>query len=312
MAACAVVELASGEECHGQENYCHHDRSRDRSGRDLPCKSRYFAECDDKENAHQCAQDRQNEGGDGQGERESLDAFKCPGVLLDAQHAGNIVGRKGGDDAGDQGVVLQKADVADLHSDNGGGQRRAEQSGESGAHAGHDHDPPGAFGEMESFAHLVAEASADLQRGAFSAHRSAQEVGQYGGAEDERRHCSGNALIAGDREQNGVGSLAVVELLVEEDDQRGADGHQEDDPGVFRSQFCGVIDAQRENAGDEADKRAAQKSVDQEFDHLSDPCFDLEKDRFQLVSEVAVIKVHNFPLVSPAPADWRVNRRIIL
>ena len=28
MAACAVVELASGEECHGQENYCHHDRSR--------------------------------------------------------------------------------------------------------------------------------------------------------------------------------------------------------------------------------------------------------------------------------------------
>ena len=216
-------------------------------------------------------------------------------MFLHAQHGGNVVGRQGGDHAGNQRVVLQKPDVADLHGDDRGGQRRPKESGESGTHTGHDHDAPCTVGEVESLTHLIAEAAADLQGGTFTAHGSAKEMGGDRGAEDQRRKGSGNALVPRDREKDGVRSFAVIELLIEEDDHCCADGHQEDHPGVLSPQRCGVVDAEREHAGHQSDKRAAEQSVYQEPDHLDEARLDLEQDRFQLVSEVVAVEIHIYP-----------------
>lgn len=237
--------------------------------------------------------------------REGFDTLKCPGVLLNAQHAGNVVGWQGGDNAGDQRVILEQADVADLHGNDCGSQRRSEKSRERGAHAGHDHDPPCAFAEMESFAHFVAKASADLQRSSFTANGSAQEVGKDRRAEDERRHCARDTLFSCDREKNGVCTLAAVEFLVEEYDHSGANGHQEDDLGMCFPQRSGAVDPQRKDAGHQADKRAAQKSVDQKLDHLDESCLYFKQDRFQLIFEVVIIKIHNSPPCAGGSAPLR-------
>ena len=185
--------------------------------------------------------------------------------------------------------------MADLHGDYGGGERRSEECRESGAHAGHDHDPPGFFLEMKALAHLIAKASSDLQRSAFAAYGSAHEVREDRGAEDQGSHGPGNALISCDRQEDGVRSLAVVELLIEEDNDGRSYGHQEYDPGMLRPQFCGKINAKRENAGNRTDDRTAQKAVAQEPDYLQKTCLDLEENRFQLVSEVITVEIHVLP-----------------
>ena len=141
-------------------------------------------------------------------------------MLLNAQHAGNIVGGESSDDAGNERVVLQEADIADLHGDDGSGKRRAEQRGESRAHAGHDHDAAGAVRKMEPLAELIPDTAADLQRSAFAAYGSSQEMGGNGGAEDQRRHRAGDALAPCHGEKDRIRAFAPVELLVEEDDER--------------------------------------------------------------------------------------------
>ena len=185
--------------------------------------------------------------------------------------------------------------MADLHGDYGGGERRSEECRKSGAHAGHDHDPPGFFLEMKALAHLVAKAAADLQRSAFAAYGSTHKVGEDRGAEDQGSHGPGDALISCDRQEDGIRSLAVVELLIEEDNDGRSYGHQENDPWMLRPQLCGIINAKRENACNRADDRTAQKAVAQEPDHLQKTCLDLEENRFQLVSEVITVEIHIMP-----------------
>ena len=175
-------------------------------------------------------------------------------MLLNAQHAGNIVGGESSDDAGNERVVLQEADIADLHGDDGSGERCAEQRGESRAHAGHDHDAAGAVRKMEPLAELISDTAADLQRSAFAAYGSSQEMGGNGGAEDQRRHRAGDALAPCHGEKDRIRAFAPVELLVEEDDERRSDGHQEDDPRVRRAKFCRRVDTPRKDARDRADE----------------------------------------------------------
>lgn len=69
MTACAVVELASGEEGHSQKDDSHDHSPGDRGSRDLSRQCGDLAQRDDKENAHQGAQDCEDKGGNGQGER---------------------------------------------------------------------------------------------------------------------------------------------------------------------------------------------------------------------------------------------------
>ena len=102
--------------------------------------------------------------------------------------------------------------------------------------------------------------------------------------------------------------IAVVKFLVEEDDHGGADGHQEDHPGMLPSQLSGMIDAEREDAGHQTDKRAAEQAVDQKFDHLYEPGPDFEHDRFQLVSKVVAVEIHISPPVEAPCAKTREDQ----
>ena len=99
--------------------------------------------------------------------------------------------------------------------------------------------------------------AADLQRSAFAAYGSTHKVGEDRGAEDQGSHGPGDALISCDRQKDGICSLTVIELLVEEDNDSCSNGHQENNPGMLRPQLCGIINSQREYAGNRADDRAA-------------------------------------------------------
>jgi hypothetical protein len=72
---------------------------------------------------------------------------------------------------------------------------------------------------------------------------------------------------------------------------------------MLRPQLCGEVNAKREDAGNRADDRAAQKAVAQESDHLHETCFDLEENCFHLVSEVIAVEIHILPPVYNEPEN---------
>lgn len=145
-------------------------------------------------------------------------------------------GNQGGDYAGHQSGIVHDAHAYHLHGEDGRRHGRPEEGGKGGAHAAHGHDVPVLLIEAEPSADGAPDAAAQLQRGALPAGGAAQQMGDQGGEENQRRHAQGQPVAGMDGGEHQVRSavLFMLEQVVSAYDKEAAEGQQPDEPGALR------------------------------------------------------------------------------
>ena len=129
-----------------------------------------------EENADQCAQDCQKSNLYGRQDGELRDGFNEKQLIGYTEGVGDAVGYKGTDHAWNQCNVVHDPHTDHLHGKDGSSHRCAEECGESGTHAAHDHDMLILFVKAEQASDGVAKTSAQLESRAFASGRTSEEV----------------------------------------------------------------------------------------------------------------------------------------
>ena len=158
---------------------------------------------------------------------------------VDTQQAGDGAGGEGGDVAGQQSRGEDGSHALELHAEQGGGQRRAEQTGEDGAHTGHDEDPAALALQAQALAEPGGGAAAQLQCCALTTGGAAEEVGQHGCAEDAGGDLGLQLLAAEDGVDDLIGAAVALELqqAIPCYAQQPAHGQQQHQPGMLQPQM---------------------------------------------------------------------------
>jgi len=110
--------------------------------------------------------------------------------------------------------------------------------GKNGAHAAHDHNMLVLFIKTEQPAQCVSDTSAHLERRALTAGRTAKQMRDQCGEEDQRRHLKRKLVIRVDcrDDQIGSGILFVVKELVQGNDDQSSHGEKIDQPWILGAQ----------------------------------------------------------------------------
>ena len=244
--------------------------------------------------AEQSAEDAENRTAAGVGSGEVRDDTKGVGRILDTQQAGNIEGGQGSNDTGNQSGIVHDAYTNDLHGEDGRREGRAEDAGESSAHAGHDHDLLVVLVEAEQLGKGGTHAGAHLQSCALTADGGTEQVRDSRRHEDEGRRPCGDILVGVHRRQRHVRALfrgsqlpgllgLAVKELVDEHNEKTAEGQEPDDAGVLHTDTGHVVQNIVEARGHQPHHRAKEQGKAQpaeedeaafaDFPALSSRCF---------------------------------------
>ena len=216
--------------------------------------------------------------------------------LADAQIFCHQMCGQGRNHAGHQGGIIHDAHGADLHGEDGGRQRRAEERGKGCTHAAHDHPAPFVLTEAEELSETCAQRAAHLQGSALTADGAAEEMGHHRGQDNERRHAKGNLFPFTDGGEHQIGALGLLcpQRPVIEHDQETCDGQQKNDFSVRRAEGGGQNDALGKKRCHSADDQAAEAAEKNPFDahqkrvpYMVTVCFYVhDQSAFSTVTEV--------------------------
>ena len=224
----------------------------------------HLAEQDGHDGAQHAQPRRLDHGQGGQG-RCVGDGVAHRGV--EPAHPGKLKGDEGGQHAGHHGRIVHHAHADHLHGEDGGGEGSAEQGGEGGGHAAHDHDPAVLGVQSDLAAQPRGQRAAQLQSRSLAPGGAAHQVGEDGGEVDEGSGAQlhGLGLPHGHQHQIGAPVLLHVAGPVEQHDGHAAQGQEEDHVGVGPTQLGGPVDAIVEGDGHPAHHDADEAGIEEPF-----------------------------------------------
>ena len=174
--------------------------------------------------------------------------------------------QQGRDQARQQRRILHGADVDDLDHKNGGGQRRAEDGGKRPRHAAHGQQAAAPGVQLEQTAEGPQHRAAQQQGRALPAAGAAQQMGDYGGEEDQRRRAQRQQPTFPHRGKDLVGGTAAgVEVPVQKDDGQAAQRQQEQQPALLAAQGVGPVQRQAEGGPQRPGQAPGQHGQRQPF-----------------------------------------------
>ena len=155
-----------------------------------------------------------------------LDVMNPPG-------AAGVVGDQRSRQTRNQRRILHPAHGQHLQREHRPGQRRAEHRAEPGGDPGHQKDAHIVGVELEQLADPAGQTAAHLHGGAFAARRAAEQVGQHGRDQHERRHAQRHAAarlmnLLQDQVVAALGGPALPQI--DEADQKPRDGQEVQQP----------------------------------------------------------------------------------
>ena len=162
------------------------------------------------------------------------------------------VGDEGGHEAGCDGLVGEAAHGEDFDAEDGAGERRPEDGAEAGADAGHEDDAAIGGVEAEEARELVGEGGAGLNGCALAPGGAAEEMGEKGAEEDQRRHAQRDGLFGVvNLFENEVvaGFDGCAKVLVDEADREASGGEQPDEPEVAFADAGGQVKRPEKESG---------------------------------------------------------------
>ena len=157
-----------------------------------------------------------------------------PALPLQAHEPGDPQGYQAGEEAGEQGGVVEDAHADHLHAEYSGGHRSAEQGGEQGAHAAQDDEVHVPLVQPQPLAQRGRQGTADLKGRPLPAGAAPGEVGQGRAEKDQQGQPQPGLLPAADAGDDLVGAAVVghVQSLVAPHDEQPRYRHEEQQPGV--------------------------------------------------------------------------------
>ena len=204
-----------------------------------------LAEQNGGQSAQQAQPRRLEHGHRGQGRRL---LHRIGGRGVEAELPGHQQARQSGHQTGDHGGVVHDPHADHLHGKDGGGQRRAEQGGEGGGHAAHNHDALVLFVQAEAAPGPGGQGAPQLEGSPLPAGGAPAQVGQGGGGEDQRGGAQPQGARLPHRHQHQVGAPVLLHAAgpVEQHDDHPRQGQQENQPGVPPPQAGGPVHLQQE------------------------------------------------------------------
>ena len=178
----------------------------------------------------------------------------------EAQAPGHIARRERCDDRRDERGILHRPDRTDLHREDSGRHRRAEDRGKCRAHAAEDERAAVLVAQMDAASQEVGERAAELERRALASGTAAHEMGQDGADKDERRHLHGQLSLGAERGDDHVRAAVVLVVgdAVEPDDEQAGRQHEQIAPAMAAAEGRPDGDALHERRPDHAEHRSQQ------------------------------------------------------
>lgn len=188
---------------------------------------------------------------------------------MDAEGAGGEVCEEGCEEAGKDGLIVERAvggggDGEDFEAEDGAGDGSTEDGAEASGYTGHEEDAAVGCGEGEAGlaeepGELVGEGGSGLEGGAFAAGGASEEVGEDSADKDEGRHAGRDDAVGDfhfgvdlfeDEVVSGFDGAAIV--VVHEADCQTCEREEGDDPKVGFADTGGPFERDEEQGGGHA------------------------------------------------------------